>query len=210
MYKVQEKIINFFYRYSSHKYLKNSLIVEGDETPEFIFYIISGRVRMYDISPSGCKLTLNTLSSGSFFSLAWIYDHQNNYYFETINECEIIKCPIEDVRKFFDKNPDVIEDALKRITGGFDGLFKRLRTHMGGTAEYRIIVELLIEAWRFSKDEGKTKKIGISINDLTANTGLARETVSREVSKLIDDGMISKQGRTIYINDINKLEKILV
>lgn len=205
----ETKLERFFATYKSQRFQKNSLIVEADESPEFIFYIKSGRVRMYDISRSGCKLTLNTLNTGSFFSLAWIFGHQNNYYFEAIETCELIKAPIADIKEFLDKHPDVGQDALKRVTGGFDGLFKRLSTHMGETAEFRIIIELLIDAWRFSHEEGDTKKVGISINDLTSNTGLARETVSREISKLIDRNLISKKGRTIYINNIKELEAII-
>lgn len=209
MSEVKNKMVKFFDGYKTSLYSKGSLIVEAGETPDNMFFIKSGKVRMYDISSAGCKLTLNILGVNAFFALPWLYGHSNNYYFDSLENTEIIKCPIDDLRSFLDNNPDQLNEILRRLTNGFDGLFMRLSTHMGGTAEQRILTELLIETWRFNKDEPATKTVKISVNDLTATTGLARETVSREVSKLIDKGLIKKIGRTIYINDINILQKHL-
>lgn len=203
------KISKFFEEYDSYYYSSGSTIINANEVSKDIFYVKSGRVRMYGFAQSGYKLTLKILSTGSFFALPWIYDKPNNYGFEALTKCEIIKCKIPKVREFVSSNPDVMESILIRLTAGFDGIFKRLSIHMGGSAEKRVIIELLIEAYRFNKDE-KPVKIKISLNDLTSSTGLARETVSREISKLTDKKLLYKVGRTIYIEDIKLLEKELL
>ncbi len=109
------KISKFFEQYDSHFYLQGSPIIDAGVHPEYIYYIKSGRVRMYDLSASGCKLTLNVLSVGAFFGLPWIYNRPNNYYFEALTDCEIIKCKVSKVKDFIDSNPDVIEDILIRL-----------------------------------------------------------------------------------------------
>ena len=203
------KISKFFENNPTHLYSAGSSIIDAGVTPDVIFYIKSGRVRMYDLSSSGYKLTLNILREGAFFALPWIYDNPNNFYFEALTDCKIIKSTIPKTKEFIINDPDLLNSFLHRLTLGFDGIFRRLSVHMSGTAEKRIITELLIEAWRFNKDDKGPKKIKISLNDLTSNTGLARETVSREISKMIDKKYIHKKGRTIFIDDIAQLEKVI-
>lgn len=206
MDNIKDKVNAFFDGYKSFEYQKGETVAEPSKNQPEIFYIKSGKVRMYDISKNGNKLTLNVLSTGAFFSLSWIYGSPNKFYFEALESSELIKCPISDAKKFIESNSDVAVNIISRLSNGFDGLFQRLSMHMGGTAEQRLIIELLIDAWRFSKAY-KDCRVNLSIAELSVNTGLARETVSRNIAKLSRKGLVYKKDKEYYIKDLNKLEK---
>ncbi len=50
--------------------------------------------------------------------------------------------------------------------------------------------------------------LGVSREDLANLLGLARETVSRQLSYLLEMGVITVQGRMVYITDLNILQKM--
>ncbi len=50
--------------------------------------------------------------------------------------------------------------------------------------------------------------LGVSREDLANLLGLARETVSRQLSYLLEVGVITVQGRVVFINDLNVLQKM--
>ena len=202
--KPEDIVATFFDSYKTHQYVAGSVIVNNHETPEHVFFVRAGKVRMYDISSTGNKLTLNILAKGAFFSLAWVYGHENRFYFEAIEKCELTFCPLEDVRQFILRHPDVAVGIISRLSSGFDGLFLRLSASMGGTAEQRIIIEILIEAWRTHKNEYGVP-LQLNINNLAINTGLARETVSRKLSELVRKKLLLKKNK-YYVRDIKALE----
>ncbi len=51
-------------------------------------------------------------------------------------------------------------------------------------------------------------ELGVSREDLANLLGLARETVSRQLSLLLDKGVIDVQGRVIVVKDIHVLKKM--
>jgi CRP-like cAMP-binding protein len=77
------------------------------------------------------------------------------------------------------------------------------------SARSRLLYELLIEARRFGVVSGPGATLEINESDIGARAGLARETVSREMSKLKDEGLISVIKNEIHINDLERLASLI-
>lgn len=83
----------------------------------------------------------------------------------------------------------------------------------GGIAASRLVFELLIEAYRFGKAIDDSRwLITTRQTSLAARSGLARETVSRELHKLEKDKLISltKQGIELHIPALEKKLNITI
>lgn len=80
---------------------------------------------------------------------------------------------------------------------------------MAGNAQSRMVVELLIAARRFGTKSGNKVTINLKITekDLASQTGIARETVSRELQKLKKEGLITFQKNELIVNDLKNLER---
>lgn len=208
---VAAKIESFFASYPLRTYPKGQILVFAREEPSHIFYLISGRVRMYDISYRGDEVVVNIFQAPSFFPMSWGLNKTPNWFFFSAETAAQVRvAPPSDVVTFIKKNPDVMLDLLTRLYSGVDSLLGRMVQLMAGSARHRLIYELIIEARRFGENQPDgSYHLSVSEADLAARSGMSRETVSREFSKLTKELVVRGGREGIVIFDLNKLEQIL-
>lgn len=209
--QVAAKIEAFFSKYPQRTYPKGQILVFADENPEHIFYVAEGRVRKYDVSYRGDEVVVNIFKPPAFFPMSWAINRlPNKFFYKTEVETKLHVVPVDDALQFIKDNPDVMLDLLSRIYSGMDGLFGRLVHLMSGSAKSRLLYELIIECRRFGQEQPDgSYKLDISEVDMAARSGLSRETVSREIHKLKDNGLVSVTSKGIVVTDIKQLEKKL-
>jgi CRP/FNR family transcriptional regulator, cyclic AMP receptor protein len=207
---VVEKVQQHFSRYPRRVYPKGQILIFADESPEYVFYIVKGRVREYDVSYRGDEAMVNLFKPLAFFPMSWAINRTpNKYFYKTEIETELHVVPIDAALDFLKANPDVMLDLLSRVYRGMDGLLGRIVHLMSGTAKSRLIYELLIECHRSGEraDDGTYKLPGLNESDLAARAGLSRETVNRELRKIRQ--YVKVTPKNLVINDIAALEKAL-
>jgi CRP/FNR family transcriptional regulator, cyclic AMP receptor protein len=209
--EVAAKVEKFFSAYPKRTYGKGEILVLSEDSPKYVYYLIKGQVREYDISHSGDEVVVNVFKPGAFFPMSWAINRNHNAYFygaSTAVETKI--APPDDVVKFIKDNPDVMFDLLRRLYAGTDGLLRRMAHLMGSGAKNRLLFELLLENRRFGKPgPDNTSIIHMSETELGARAGLSRETISREMNDLKKRGLISINRQGITIVSVNDLEKEL-
>ena len=208
---VADKLHENFSSYPKRVYPKGHILVFADESPEYIFYIVKGRVRKYDVSYRGDEVIVNIFQPPAFFPMSWVLNKTpNSYFYKTEQETEVHLVPGDKALEFLQSNPDVVLDLLSRVYKGMDGLLGRVVHLMSGTARSRLIYELIIECRRFGVTKNNTA-YSLSTNevDLAARSGLSRETISREMQKLKQNGWITMSSKAITISDIKQLEQAL-
>ncbi len=207
--EIEQKIADHFSKYPKRSYPKGQILVFADEDPEHIFYIIKGKVRQYDVSYRGDEVIVNIFMPPAFFPMSWaINKTKNKYFFKTEADTELHIVPPEDALEFVKSNPDVLLDLLSRLYRGVDGLMGRMVHLMSGTANSRLIYELIIESRRLKKADGAQDSYTLSTNEggFAARSGLSRETISREMHKLKTEGLVKVTPRGIVVKDLTKLE----
>lgn len=203
---VRQKLDDFFSQYKTRKYKKGEILIRADDNPTGIFYLSKGLVKMYCISNKGDEIILNIFKPNSFFPLSWaINNTQNTYFYEALTEALIQRAPKEEALTYIKQDPQILYDLLSRLFNGIDGVLQRMTYLMSGTAYSRLITEILLTAKRFSKSSSGTYSISISEKDLAAQTGMTRETVSREMSILKKRGLISFNKGTLKVLDLTRL-----
>lgn len=207
---VAAKLEGFFARYPEKTYPKGQILVFAGEAPDHIFHLISGRVRKYDVSARGDEVIVNLFKPPAFFPMSWaISQLQNDFFYKTETDVKLHVVPGGEALHFLQSNPDVMLDLLDRIYIGSEGMLGKMVRLMAGNAESRLLYELLIETRRFGKDDGPNRKvIAVTESDLAARTGLTRETVSREMQKLKDKGLVSLNAKKLLIRDVSQLETL--
>ena len=188
---------DFFAAYLERAYAKGELLLRPSDSG-MVYYIESGVVVQYDISERGEKLVVNTYKPGSFLYLPNLLGQSDiNFFFEASEQVVARRAPSRDVAAFIAQQPGVAYDTLVRLTRGTDGLLRRMAGTMAGGAEARVLQELKLLQARFPSAEGK---VAITIVELAAQTGLARETVSRAVKKLRETGVVGVVGGKFTIH----------
>lgn len=201
------QVASFFQPYRTKEFAKESILVFGGDAPVGIFYLLSGTVLQYDVTPQGDKIILNIFKPGSFFPMNWGLDETiSPYFLEATDTVKVAIAPRQDVVTFLQAHPEVTMDLLHRLYRGTDGLLERLTSLLGGTAKKRLLVELKIAARRFGVEDPQGIRIPHNERDLAAQTGLARETVNREIQKLKKSGLVHMAGSTITLTSLETLE----
>lgn len=201
-----EKIEEFFSAYPTREFGKGHILLHAHDNPTQVFHLLQGRVKQYDISYRGDEVVLNVFKPSAFFPMSFVVnDKPNIHFFEAEEDIVVQSAPNPDVLAFIKANPDVLLDLLSRVYKGTDGLLGRLAHMMAGSARSRILYEILIECRRFGTARGSGMAIALTESDIGAHAGLARETVSREIRKLKEEGMISVIKNEIWVNDVDRL-----
>jgi CRP/FNR family transcriptional regulator len=210
---VTKKIDTFFAQFRQQTYKKGEILIRADDIPTGIFYLNSGQVKEYAISRKGDEIVINVFKPPAFFPMSWaMNDTPNAYFFEAMTDSRVARAPREEVLAFIKNNPDVLYNLMKRVYKGTDGILTRMTYLMSGNAYTRLIAELLIYGKRFGnlKSLGKgLLEISISEKDLAALSGMTRETVSREIKVLKDNGLVTFEKNNLLIKDVKKLEEEL-
>lgn len=209
--EITYKIETFFEQFRVRSYAKGQILLLSGDQPEYVYHLLKGKVKQYDVTYRGNEIILNVFKPPAFFPMSLAINKTiNSCIYEAETDIDIRQAPVDETIKFIKDNPDVMFDLLSRVYRGIDDLLGRMTYLMTSSAESRLIYELIIEARRFGtmNDEGGCS---ITINEigLGARAGLSRETVSREVTKLKNQGLIKIEGKNIFINNIKALEQKL-
>ena len=155
-------------------------------------------------------LTLNIYKAHSIFPMGLILGiNADKYRYEGLTEVEGYFSPQKDFAAFLRKPPKILFDLLKRIYRGLDGFFMRMQALLTGDAYFRIVTSLIIHAKRFGRlNEDKiTFDFHLTHHQLALQTGLARESVTKEIKILQDKGLVSHLGKRLFIYSLSKLEE---
>ncbi len=204
---IPQKIAAFFEKYEGHSYEKGQVLLQSSDNPTGIMYIVSGKVKQYDVTDRGDEVILNVFKTPAFFPIAYAINRTpNEYFYEADSAIEIRLAPTDEVVAFLKDNPEVMYDLLGRVYRGTDGLLRRMSQLMSGTAYSRVIHELIIECRRFGQRAGEGYHVDLNESDIAERAGLSRESVNRAMRQLKLDGLISIKAGMIEITDFQRLE----
>lgn len=203
-----DTVEKFFSKYALRHYKKGQILILDGEGPDRIFYIVSGRVKVYDISYRGDEIILNGFGPGAFFPVALLVNtSRNRYIYEADSDIEIRQAPTADVVKFIKSDPEVVYLLLSQIYGRLDDILGRMSHLMASSAKRRLIYELLLECRHFgTRTPDGRHALSISEKDIGARAGLSRETVSREINKLKREKLVAVEHNVISITNMAELE----
>lgn len=208
---IAKKIDAYFSQFKHQLYKKGEILVRADDNPQGVFYLKSGTVKEYVISKKGEELIVNIFKPVSFFPMSWAMNSTpNKYFFEAVTDIEVFRVPQEKTVAFVKENSDILYDLLSRVYKGTDGLLLRMAYLMSGNAYDRLVTELIIHGKRFGKKDGEKIEVSISEKELAAQSGMTRETVSREIKLLKNKGLVTFEKNTLIIKDLDKLEAELL
>jgi CRP-like cAMP-binding protein len=208
MSDITDKIERYLNQYPRRTYASGETILFAHENPKDIFYLVSGKVNMFDVSPKGNEVVINVYEPGRFFPLSWALSHTpNKYFFKTEAPSMFRLIPPDDLMDFIFKNPDVGVELLRRIHQKADRFFERIVYLMSATAARRLTYELVVECLRFGKQQPDGSVfVAVREVDLASRSGLSRETVSREFQKLKEAGYVQLEKQGIRVFNLTQLE----
>ena len=189
---------------------KEILFSDGEETRGF-YVILSGRVKLFKVSPEGKEQILHIVSAPDAFAEAALF-LEGTYpaFAEAMTDCQLLYFPKRDFIQLIEKNPQLsinmivtLSHYLKRFASLIEEL--SLKEVSSRTAKY--IIDLSMK----SSKEGKSPKeveLDVSKTQLALRLGTISETLSRTLAKMKAKRIIDVKKNKIIILNRETLEEL--
>lgn len=194
---------------SVQKYHKDNIILIEEEVGTTMFIIISGKVKISRISDDGREVILSILSEGDFFGEMSLLDGQTRSANVTaIEESELLMLRREDFLQMLYDYPQIAVNLLKELAQRIRKSDEQIKSLSLQDATGRVASTIL----RIAEDSGIFRKGIVEISnlplqqDLANMAGTSRETISRVIKSLCQDGLLQKEGNKILILDYEKFK----
>jgi len=177
-----------------------------------LFVVESGSVRIFKSSAGGREQVLSIEGPGGSIAELPVFDG-GNYPASVIaiDDTVLLFVSRQDFQALCLTHPQVSLKVLKVVGGRLRRLVGIIEELSFTTVRHRLSAYLL----RMAKKEGRKVARGVEITlptnnqELAAQIGTVRELVSRNLSRLQAEGLISIDGRTLVIRDMKTLESDL-
>jgi CRP-like cAMP-binding protein len=196
---------------------KEILFSDGEEAKGF-YVILSGKVKLYKISPEGKEQILHVVSAPDAFAEAALF-LEGNYpaFAEALSDSQLLFLPKRGFIQLIEKNPQLsinmivsLSHFLKRFASLIEEL--SLKEVSSRIAKYLIDLSLRsskVDTTRFR--EGKSPKeveLDLSKTQLASKLGTISETLSRTLGKMKARGIIDVKKNKILILNRELLEEL--
>lgn len=186
------------------------LLLENDWGSS-VYFILDGWVKIRTYNLDGKEVTLNILGKGELFGeMAALDEVPRSTDVITLVPTVIGNMPAQDFVQLLNNEPKSAIRLAQLMARRLRQVNRRLRLRESDSVS-RVADILLFLA----DGQGKPGDQGIEIpnlphRELSSLSGLARETVTRVLSKLEKKGLIQRERDTLCIPDIGALERTLV
>jgi CRP/FNR family cyclic AMP-dependent transcriptional regulator len=183
------------------------LFTEGDPCTG-LFVVESGKVRIYKSSPNGREQILTVEGPGNSVAELPLFDG-GNYPASTaaVVEARIFFISKQDFHSLCLVHPQVPLKVLKVVGGRLRKLIGIIEELSFTTVRSRLISVLVRLANAGKKTpEGIEIQLPSSNQELASEIGTVRELVSRNLSRLQAEELISMEGKTVTIPDLRRLQ----
>jgi CRP-like cAMP-binding protein len=200
---VRRKLDNFFKQGVPLRFRRKDFLIRATDTLGSVYYLTSGRVRQFIDTKNGLEITFHVFMPPSFFPIMiFLSKTKNKYNFQALEEVTVWKMPSQRVIEFLKEEPEVLLDLAVRLSQGIIGLLEKLEKMSFTTAYQKVISELMYIMQKESSKEHlpNSSEIKLTHTLLASRTGLQRETVSRQIEKLIHKGIITKKATFLAVN----------
>lgn len=185
---------------------KNEIIFwEGDPGTGF-FVVLSGRVKLFKLSPDGKEQIFHLFSTGEHFAEVPAFDGQCfPVSAATLEATELLFFPRTDFLALLQAYPTLALNMLAICSRHL-----RKLTQLVETVSLKEVPARLATYLMYLSERQDTTEIELEMTkgQLAALLGTIPETLSRVFNKLTQEGIIHLKGAKIQILDVNKLETL--
>ncbi len=200
----EEELLKTLHCITVEKFKKNDIIlVEGDSN-RFMYYILTGRVKVLQVSEEGKELILAMHSAGDFFGEMSLIDGSTAC--ATVAAADHCTIALISKANFF----SLIYTQKKILRNVLQTFCRRIRasnrtvammTQMSAAHRVRMLLLMLSEKHGKMLDDTVVLSILVTHQDIADMTSLTRQTVTKIMNELKEEGVITVQeNKQIRLN----------
>ncbi len=199
-------------RLESHdivEYKKKQVIYSEGQHPNKLFYIESGKIKIYKSSESGKELIIDLLSPGDFFGYASLIENKVYEEFaEALEESSIRIIPRKEFEELISNNHEIALKVIKLLANDISEKEQQLVALAYHSLRKRVADSLLTLKKKYDVENAEHFSISISREDLANIAGTATESLIRTLSDFKAEKLIEIKDGKITILEEKKLAQL--
>jgi CRP-like cAMP-binding protein len=190
-------------------YPTEAIIAGEGENCDHIGIILAGEIEIQKIYSSGKTVTMARFQAGNIFGEAIIFSKQHFYPGTVVSRSatKILFLHKTAVIALCRNYPPVLESFMKLLSERILMLNKKITELSLGTIRQKICFFLLEE---YKKQKSPLIKLTMSKETLAEHMGIQRPSLSRELIKMREEGLIDFKKKYITIKNLKQLEESLL
>lgn len=190
---------------------KGEILFSDCEQPNGFYVVLSGKVKLFKVSPEGKEQIILVVSAPDTFAEASLF-LQGSYplFAETLSDCRLLFFPKRDFLRLIKKNVQLSTNMIVTLSH-YVKRFSSLIEDLSLKEISARIAKYLLDLWIEQSKEGRTaKEVELDLNrsQLALRLGTIRETISRTLAKMKAKGIIDIKKNRIVIQNRETLEKL--
>jgi len=187
-------------------YPRNSVILFEDDPGDALYVVAEGQVKVVLIGEDGREVILSVLGQGEFFGeMALIDDEPRSAHVIAMEDSVLVVLRREDFYGILTQNPSIALALLRELTRRL----RRVDEKVGSLVLLDVngrVARLLLELADEAGGDRITRRL--THHTIAQMIGSSRETVSRTMRELVDQGLIEVSRRDVVIRDRAALEAV--
>jgi len=189
-----------------YDYKKKENVYSEGQRPKAVYYVKSGKIKIYKSNDDGKELITAICSSGDFFGYTYILEeisYKENA--QVLEDAELMLIPKEDFVTLISGDAQVAKQFIKLITRNVLDKEESLLNLAYNSLRKKVAYQLMQV---FEKFKNPNNTINISRENLAQTAGIATESLIRTLSDFKSERLIDLQGSTITILNESKLRNL--
>lgn len=176
------------------EFRKNHIILHEEDTNSFMYIIVRGKVKIYQIADQGKEMILSVHGSGEFFGEMSLIDGKTDPATVAAMEPSLIAVISRaDFYAMLYSQKKILENLLELLCSRLRESWKKIQMLNFNDASQRVkmLLLMLAEDYGDKTPEGTVLRIKLIHQNMADMTGLSRETVTRVLDKMKNNGEIN-------------------
>ena len=203
----ENELSNFFSScdYLIKTYGKEDIIFIEDESCSNLSIVLEGMVEIQKIDPSGKVLTVAQFKNGDTFGENLIFGDKNAYPMTVVSKSKslVLHIPKASVVHLCQRNTTFLYQYLRTLSNRAVNLSSKLKQVTLKTIRQKVC-EFIYN--KYEKSGQEKISLGMSKREWADKMGVQRPSLSRELIKMREEGIIDYDKDTIIILDMEALE----
>ena len=186
------------------EYGPQEVLLEEDSPADHFFILLRGKVKIVHRTPSGREHLIHVVVAKGLVGIVAMFRQKSHPATSVaLDDCLVLRVSREAITRLVQDNADFALQLLGVFSLRLRMFVKKVSNH-GVNAQRRVSRYILHRALI---ENTMQLELAISREEMANMLGIARETLSRVLSRLVEEQILSVQGRKIRILNLNLLRK---
>jgi CRP/FNR family cyclic AMP-dependent transcriptional regulator len=195
---------------NTHHYKKKQNIYAAGNRPDYIYYLLHGKVKAYKRNDDGKELIIGLYNEGDFLGYTALLEggnYQENA--EAMEDTLLAVIPHQDFQQLISSNPEVLGKFIQLLSREMAEKEQQLIGLAYNSLRKKVAEALIMLDRKYNTSGNKNFTIDISRENLAAVAGVAKESLIRTLGDFRDESLIALKEGQIASLSIKKLTEMI-